>query len=113
LIIEEGGNGLSTSKTLKITALLLELLLAVPILGGIIVMGTSYFALIVMFILHILALVFAVREGSSKLAPIGGIITSGLAWIPILGWLLHVVTFVLYLVDVLSNRKQGTIQEQY
>jgi hypothetical protein len=92
---------LSGFKILALIALIFELLLAIPVVGGTIVIGTAYIALAVTLIVHIAALVFAPK--GNKFAPVFGIVTSLLAWIPFLGWVLHVIAFVLYVVALIKK----------
>lgn len=91
--------------TLKVVALIIEILLAIPILGGTIVIGSAYTALAVEGIIHIIVLILAFKASSSKLSSILGIVTACLAAIPFLGWILHVITAVIYAMDVASNKK--------
>lgn len=81
----------------------LELLLAIPFLGGLIVLSTVYVALGVMLVLHIVTLIMSRDESEPVYGSVMGIITSVLAWIPFVGWLLHVVTAVLLLVSASSR----------
>jgi uncharacterized membrane protein len=83
-----------------------ELVLAIPVLGGLIVMGSSYSALGVMLLLHIVTLVLSSINKEQGYGSIAGIITSILAWIPILGWFLHFVTAILLLFSALSRTHQ-------
>jgi hypothetical protein len=92
---------MSGFKILALIALVFELLLAIPVLGGSIVIGTAYIILGVTLIIHIVALVLAPK--GFKFAPVFGIITSLLAWVPFLGWVLHVVAFVLYIVAIVKK----------
>lgn len=87
-------------------ALLLEFLLAIPILGGAIVLSTGYAILGIALIIHVIALIFAARTNSVKYASILGIITNLLAWIPFLGWFLHVLVFILYLIAFIKPDKE-------
>ncbi|MFC4076175.1 hypothetical protein [Salinithrix halophila] len=77
----------------------LEALLGIPILGGLIVLGGSYAPLGVMLLLHIITLIISSSRKVDKHGSILGIITSCLAWIPIVGWLLHMITAVILLVN--------------
>ena len=84
---------------------LAEAFLAIPFLGGGIVVSTGYTALGVMFVLHAITLFFCFREFSPKSGSILGIITSLLAWIPFIGWALHLLTAaVLVITAAMSGR---------
>ncbi len=82
----------------------LELLLAIPFLGGLIVLSTVYVALGIMLVLHILTLIMSRDESEPVYGSVMGIVTSVLAWIPLLGWLLHLITAILLLVSATSRR---------
>lgn len=95
----------SSSKVLQAISGSFEILLAIPILGALIVMGSSYVALIIMFILHVVTLAISVNNKDSVHGSILGIITSVLAWIPFVGWILHLITGILLLVSAASKRR--------
>ncbi|SEU23589.1 hypothetical protein SAMN03159358_4214 [Paenibacillus sp. NFR01] len=85
----------------------MEGVLAIPFLGGLIVMGTGYTVLGLMFILHVVTLVVGYRAKDSYGGSVLGIITSALAWIPFLGWILHVLTAVFLLISAARNRRSS------
>jgi len=95
---------LGTSTTLKWVTGGLEAFLGIPILGGAIVIGFGWTPLLVMLILHIVTLVFSANEFQNKHGSILGIITSLLAWIPIIGMFLHMITGLLLLIDAYRAR---------
>lgn len=103
---------LSNSKALKLTTAILETILAIPVLGGAIVMGTLYWALAIMFVLHLITLILSVINKESFYGSVVGLITSCLAWIPFLGWALHLITAILLYVTALKkeNKPQETPQ---
>ncbi|MBM7567224.1 putative membrane protein [Paenibacillus sacheonensis] len=76
-----------------------ELILAIPILGGLIVVGSSYGVLGIMLLLHILTLVMSAMSKEAKYGSILGIITSVLGWIPFVGWFFHLVSAILLMVS--------------
>ncbi|MDN7247371.1 hypothetical protein QWY16_05635 [Planococcus shenhongbingii] len=84
---------------------LAEAALAIPFIGGSLVISTGYAALGVMFVLHAITLFFCFREYSPKSGSILGIITSLLAWIPLIGWAMHLLTA---LVLIISAAVSGT-----
>ncbi|WP_379128307.1 hypothetical protein [Paenibacillus sp. sgz500958] len=89
---------MSGSRVLKWVTGSCELVLAIPILGGAIVIGTGYSALGFMFILHVITVILSARNREPVYGSVMGIVTSALAWIPILGWALHLITAILLMV---------------
>ncbi|RXZ83469.1 hypothetical protein EBB07_06560 [Paenibacillaceae bacterium] len=99
---------MSNSRVLKWVTGGLELFLAIPMLGGLIVVGSGYVALGVMFILHVITLILSSQNREPVYGPVLGIVTSLVAWIPFLGWLMHLVTGILLLVNAAqSPRVEG------
>lgn len=97
---------------MKISAALLwisaiaEAFLAIPLIGGTFVISTGYSALGAMFVLHAVTLFFCFREYSPKSGPILGLVTSMLAWIPLIGWALHLLTaIVLFINAAFASRR--------
>ncbi|HZG72575.1 MAG TPA: hypothetical protein VEY51_13640 [Chondromyces sp.] len=93
-------------KTSKVSPMLkwitggLEALLGIPFLGGLIVVSLLWIPLIVMAVLHVITLIVARKEEENIHGSIVGIITSVLAWIPILGMILHITSAIVLLMDV-------------
>lgn len=58
-----------------------------------------------MLILHIITLVMTKKDNGALAGSILGIITSVIAWIPLLGWLMHLITAVFLLVGALTEDK--------
>ncbi len=101
---------------MKISAVLLwltglaEAFLAIPFLGGSLVISTGYSVLGVMFVFHLITLFFCFREYSPKSGSILGIITSLLAWIPLIGWAMHLLTAVVLIFSaVIAERRRTRI----
>lgn len=92
---------------LTLLATVFEGVLAIPVIGGTIVIGTYYGALGVMFLLHAAVLVLRIldKKGGSLVAPGFGMVASVLAVVPFLGFVLHIVTFILYIVDFAQKKK--------
>ncbi|WP_078381352.1 hypothetical protein [Sutcliffiella halmapala] len=97
---------MKVSTTLKWVTGGLEAFLAIPIIGGITVLSLAYAPLGILLVLHIITLVFSVQDGEKKHGSIWGIVTSCLAWIPILGWALHTVTAILLMIDAYGAGKK-------
>ena len=89
---------------MKLLTGVLEAVLAIPVIGGLIVLISGYWILVVMCVLHAVTLMIAVRNGDSYHGPVLGIVTSMLAWIPFLGWMLHLATAVLLLMSALRSK---------
>lgn len=102
---------MKTSTLLKWVSGGIEALLAIPILGGLIIVSLAWVPLILMLVLHIVTLVYCNQENESKAGSIVGIITSVLGWIPFVGWAMHVVSAILLLMSAArSNRPSSYYQ---
>ncbi|WP_248927233.1 hypothetical protein [Paenibacillus hamazuiensis] len=99
---------MSSSRVLKWLTGAFELVLAIPVLGGVIVMGSSYTVLGIMFILHLITLILSANNKEPFYGSVLGIITSLLAWIPFLGWVLHLITGILLMVTGAQRPKYGS-----
>ncbi len=94
---------MSISTILKWVSGGLEGFFGIPILGGAIIIGSGYAPLGFLLVLHILTLIFSMLEKRSKHGSILGIITNCLAWIPVLGMFLHIITSLVLLVNAFMN----------
>jgi hypothetical protein len=90
---------LSASRALKWITGSFEIILAIPFLGAAIVIGTWYSALGFMFIFHLITLILSLKNNESIYGSVLGIVTSLVAWIPIVGWVLHLITGILLMVS--------------
>jgi len=90
---------MKTSTTLKWITGGLEAFFAIPILGGIVIVATAYNPLWIMLGLHIVTLVFSAREFEGKTGSILGIVTSVVGWIPFVGFIMHIITSIVLLID--------------
>ncbi|MCF6410085.1 hypothetical protein [Pseudalkalibacillus salsuginis] len=85
-----------------------EAFLAIPVIGGTFVLANWYIPLFVMLGLHIVTLVYVNKEakiGFQRVGSIFGIITSCIAWIPIIGWLMHSITAIILLISAARKDK--------
>lgn len=99
---------MSSSRILKWVTGGLEALLAIPLLGGSIVIGLAYIPLAIMLILHIVTLILTQQQGGAKVGSILGIVTSCVAWIPFVGWVMHVLSAVFLMVDAAKPDEMNT-----
>ncbi|WP_010272917.1 hypothetical protein [Paenibacillus senegalensis] len=95
---------MSASRILKWVSGSIEIFLAIPVLGAAIVIGSLYMLLPIMFCLHVVTLVLSVRNKEPMYGSIMGIITSVLAWIPFVGWILHLLTGIFLMVTAAQGR---------
>ncbi|CAG7650184.1 hypothetical protein ACFQI7_28865 [Paenibacillus allorhizosphaerae] len=93
------------SRVLKWITGAFEVFLAIPVVGAAVVLGSAYTALGVMFILHVITLILSAKNKEPFYGSILGIITSVLAWIPLLGWILHLITGILLMVTAAQKSK--------
>jgi|GEM_PF-2814661 len=96
------------SKILKIISGFLEILLGIPIIGIAIVWGTFLVMPIGLLILHIVTLVFSVKEETKKHGSILGIVAFIIGFIPFIGWVLRIVTGIFLLIDGFSKKDQSS-----
>lgn len=90
---------MSAARILKAICGVLELVLGIPVLGGLIVIGMSYTPLGVMFVLHLITLILSLNSKEPSYGPVVGIITSIIAWIPIVGMIMHIISGILLLIN--------------
>lgn len=90
---------MSASKALKWITGSFEIVLAIPLLGAAIVIGSVYSVLGLMFILHVITLILSSKNNEPIYGSVLGIVTSLLAWIPFVGWVLHLITGILLMVS--------------
>ncbi|WP_221567020.1 hypothetical protein [Alkalihalobacillus sp. TS-13] len=85
-----------------------EAFLAIPFIGGTFVLANWYIPLFVMLGLHIVTLVYVNKEakiGFQRVGSIFGVITSCIAWIPVVGWLMHSITAIILLISAARKDK--------
>ena len=90
-------------KEIKIIAAVIEVVFAIPILGGSIIMGFLYFPLIVALALHILNFLLCKKEGSKTLGSGLGVFTSIIGIIPVLGWTMHLITSIVLMKEFMEE----------
>ncbi|WP_214801966.1 MULTISPECIES: hypothetical protein [unclassified Exiguobacterium] len=86
-------------RTLKWVSGGLEAILGIPILGGLIVLGSGYNALWLMLAFHIVVVVLTARAGNVSKGNIVGIVASTVGVIPVVGMLLHMAAAITILLD--------------
>ncbi|WP_249869291.1 hypothetical protein [Oceanobacillus saliphilus] len=98
---------MSISRILKWVTGIFEALLGFPILGGMYVLANAWTPLFVMLILHIITLIFTKRVNGSIVGNVFGIITSLIAWIPLVGMVMHLITAIILILSASRpERKQ-------
>jgi hypothetical protein len=85
---------MKVDRIFKLITAIAETYLAIPVIGGLSVVALLWVPLAVMLVLHVITLVVSSNKKSSTSGSILGIVTSILAFIPILGWILHITTAI-------------------
>jgi len=88
---------------LKLGLAILETIFAIPVLGMVFIVGLVWIPLAIALVGHIIALVFSVKYQTKKTAPIMGIIAATVGLIPIVGWILHILTAIFYYMEAFSE----------
>ena len=92
------------SNILKWVAGGLEAFLGIPFVGGTVILALAWTPLFIMLALHIVGLVFANREGTSRTGHILGIVTSAVGFIPIAGMIMHIITAVVLMMEAAQKK---------
>ncbi|ASS76814.1 hypothetical protein CIG75_18955 [Tumebacillus algifaecis] len=90
----------------------LEIFLAIPALGALIVVSLAYVPLGIMFILHVVALILSARNKEPIYGSVLGIVTSLVAWIPFVGWVMHLLSGILIMVSA-AQKSKTTMRREY
>lgn len=86
---------------------LFELILGLPLLGGMVVMGSGWGISAVMFALHAVTLLISLQHRQSFYGSAAGIATCLLISVPIIGMFGHWITAVLLLVSMVDRYGAG------
>ena len=95
---------MGASRNFKLVTAILETILAIPFIGGLIVLGSGWSMLGIMLILHILSVIFASKEKKVMTGNIVGIVASAVGWIPFVGYILHTVAMILLWIEFAKKR---------
>ncbi|GGO02581.1 hypothetical protein [Saccharibacillus kuerlensis] len=95
------------ARTFKGVSGLFELILGLPLLGGMVVMGSGWGITAVMFVLHTVTLLLSLQHRQSFYGSAAGIVTCLLVSVPIAGMFGHWVTAVLLLVSMVDRYGAG------
>lgn len=102
---------MSVSRILKWVTGALEAFLAIPFFGGWFIVFLIWTPLAVMLALHIITLVLTKKDNGASVGSVLGIITSCLAWIPIIGMILHILSAIFIMINAATpdNSPQNEI----
>jgi hypothetical protein len=92
--------------TLLLVTGIMEAILGIPVLGGALVIFSGYTALFIALVLHIVTLVLCSQNNRPITGSILGIVTSVLAWIPVLGMIMHIATAIVLLMAATKKVEQ-------
>ncbi|WP_085521459.1 hypothetical protein [Tuberibacillus sp. Marseille-P3662] len=99
------------TRILKWIAGSLEILFAIPFLAYMFLFSTLFTPLVLMLAFHIVILVFSVKEEQQKHPSILGIVASLVGFIPFVGWLMHLLTGIFYMVDAGTSKSKKSQNE--
>ncbi|PFA29264.1 hypothetical protein CN384_05855 [Bacillus thuringiensis] len=91
--------------TLKWITFGVEAFFAIPIVGGTFILSFLWIPLFIALLLHIATIVMCKKEEGSIGGNVIGIIASVLGAIPFLGWLLHLMTAIVLLIEGIRMSK--------
>lgn len=80
--------------------------MAIPFIGGTFVVANAWLPLGVAFLLHAAAVVILLKERGPYIGNVIGIVTSVVALIPFVGWIMHAVTAIVLLFEGISANRQ-------
>jgi hypothetical protein len=83
-----------------------EAFLALPFIGGAFVVANAWVPLGVAFLLHAIAVVILLRERGPVVGNVVGVVTSVVALIPFVGWIMHAITAIILLVEGISGSRR-------
>lgn len=101
---------MTNSRVLKWITGSFEICLAIPLFGAAIVIGSYYTALGVMLVLHIVTLILSSKNNEPIYGSVLGIVTSLVAWIPFVGWILHLLSGIFLMVTAAKKAKKRAPQ---
>jgi hypothetical protein len=100
---------MNISAVLKWLSFAYEGFLGIPIIGGAFILGFGWAPLGIAFILHLVTLIFSIRQGVGKVGSILGLVTSAIGFIPVLGMIMHIITALVLLVSAIMNNKKVAV----
>ena len=98
-------NNLKTIRTIFLIIIVAEAILAVPLIGGTLIIRFFYIPLLLTLILHIIALKEIQKTTISSALPITGIALTLFAWIPFFGWMSHIGLAIAYAILYFDSNK--------
>lgn len=96
-----------TGKLFKWGTFAYEAFLALPIIGGSFVVANAWAPLGIAFLLHAVAIIILLRERGPIIGNAVGVVTSVVALIPFVGWIMHAITAIILLVEGLSRSRRN------
>ena len=100
--------GIIILNILKFIAGAFEAFLGIPFIGGIYIISSGYTPLFIMLCFHIAIVIIAKYQRQTAYGNALGIFTSLLAWIPIVGMILHIITSISIFIGLLLQTRKVT-----
>ncbi|HWL24472.1 MAG TPA: hypothetical protein VNR38_12095 [Ureibacillus sp.] len=83
-----------------------EAVLAIPFFGGLLIILSAWQLLTLALILHIVTAAIAIANRRSVAPSILGVVTSLIAFIPIVGWFFHFITAICLYISAYNDARQ-------
>lgn len=103
---------MSRSRILKWVTGALEIVLAVPVVGISIVLGSNYIVLPFMFVFHLITLILTIKDRGAKTGSIVGMVSSCIAWLPIVAIAPHILAAFFLFVNATMPDEPSTNQSK-
>ena len=88
-----------SSSNLKLIAASFETVLAIPLVGGLLIISSFWLLLALEVIIGIFGVIRANKEKKAKNGHVMQIIAGFVGWVPFLGWLLHLLSAVMLWIE--------------
>ncbi|OAB45381.1 hypothetical protein [Paenibacillus glacialis] len=96
----------NTSKLLKWITFAIEAFFAIPVVGGAFILSNGWLPLGVALLLHVVAIVYLLKDRASIIGNGLGVVTSLVGIIPIVGWIMHGITAIVLLIEAITGSRR-------
>jgi hypothetical protein len=96
---------LKPHKIFKFITAIGESILGIPFVGGILIVSTFWIPLAIMFVLHLISLIFCSEDRKDRSGNLTGLAACLFGWIPVIGMMLHITSASMLWIDFMNNGK--------